>query len=142
MTTLSELQNQQIDVTTTIPINRPTIPVGEIDRAGIGVSLGHDSITDHWSPFGTGNTIQKLGLLAERFKYIDEFSLSRLLKYATGGVTPLDENGQRVWPNAGDTASMLLVDASCTAEAIARRSTIKAVFFKGKEIKNKLLQMQ
>lgn len=139
---LLELQNQQIDVTTTVPINRPTIPVGEIDRAGIGVSLGHDSITDHWSPFGTGNTIQKLGLLAERFKYIDEFSLSRLLKYATGGVTPLDENGQRVWPNAGDTASMLLVDASCTAEAIARRSTIKAVFFKGNEIKNKLLQMQ
>lgn len=139
---LAELQKQQIDVTTTIPINRPTIPVAEIDRAGVGVSLGHDSITDHWSPFGTGNTIRKLGVLAERFKYIDEFSLNRLLKYATGGVTPLDEKGQRVWPTAGNAASMILVDASCTAEAIARRADIKAVFFNGNEIKNKLHQMQ
>jgi cytosine/adenosine deaminase-related metal-dependent hydrolase len=139
---LTELKESQIDVTTTIPINRPTIPVVEIDRAGIQVSLGHDSITDHWSPFGTGNTIQKLGILAERFKYIDEFSLNRLLKYATGGVTPLNEEGERVWPKVGDTASMMLVNASCTAEAIARRADINAVFFKGQEIKNKLLQMQ
>lgn len=139
---LAELREQRIDVTTTIPINRPTIPVAEIDRAGVGVSLGHDSITDHWSPFGTGNTIRKLGVLAERFKTIDEFSLNRLLKYATGGVTPLDESGQRVWPMAGDAASMMLVDASCTAEAIARRADIKAVFFNGNEIQNKLLQLQ
>lgn len=139
---LAELRKQQIDVTTTVPINRPTIPVAEIDRAGVGVSLGHDSITDHWSPFGTGNTIRKLGVLAERFKCIDEFSLNRLLKYATGGITPLDEKGQRVWPNVGDAASMMLVDASCTAEAIARRADIEAVFFNGNEIKNKLHQMQ
>ena len=139
---LTELKESQIDVTTTIPINRPTIPVAQIDQAGIQVSLGHDSITDHWSPFGTGNTIQKLGVLAERFKYIDEFSLNRLLKYATGGVTPLNEAGERMWPKVGDTASMILVNASCTAEAIARRAEISAVFFKGKEIKHKLLQMQ
>lgn len=141
-TTLNELKENRIDVTTTIPINRPTIPVLEIDRAGIGVSLGHDSITDHWSPFGTGNTIQKLGVLAERFKYIDEFSLNRLLKYATGGVTPLNEAGERVWPEIGDDASMILVNASCTAEAIARRAEIKAVFFNGQELKSKLPQMQ
>lgn len=141
-TTLNELKDNRIDVTTTIPINRPTIPVVEIDRAGIDVSLGHDSITDHWSPFGTGNTIQKLGVLAERFKYIDEYSLNRLLKYATGGVTPLNEAGERVWPEIGDDASMILVNASCTAEAIARRAEVKAVFFNGQELKSKLPQMQ
>ena len=141
-TTLADLRESRIDVTTTIPINRPTIPVAKIDQAGIEVSLGHDSITDHWSPFGTGNTIRKLGTLAERFKYIDEYSLNRLLKYATGGITPLNEQGERVWPQVGDTASMILVNASCTSEAIARRADIKAVFFKGKEIKNKLPQMQ
>ncbi|ALS77243.1 amidohydrolase family protein [Planococcus kocurii] len=140
--TLADLRESRIDVTTTIPINRPTIPVAKIDQAGIEVSLGHDSITDHWSPFGTGNTIRKLATLAERFKYIDEYSLNRLLKYATGGITPLNEQGERVWPQIGDTASMILVNASCTAEAIARRADIKAVFFKGQEIKNKLPQMQ
>lgn len=48
------LKEQEIDVTTTIPINRTTIPVPALDRYGIPVSVGHDSLTDHWSPFGTG----------------------------------------------------------------------------------------
>ncbi|MTD30647.1 amidohydrolase family protein [Planomicrobium sp. YIM 101495] len=139
---LAELRANRIDVTTTIPVNRPTIPVLEMDKAGIGISLGHDSITDHWSPFGTGNTIQKLNILAERFKCVDEFSLNRILKYATGGITPLDNEGERVWPKVGDDASMILVNATCTSEAIARRAGVKAVFFNGQEIKNRLPQMQ
>jgi cytosine/adenosine deaminase-related metal-dependent hydrolase len=134
------LKDQEIDVTTTVPVNRPTIPIPILDKLGITVSTGHDSITDHWSPFGTGNTIQKLGTLAERFRLIDEYSLTRALKYATGGITPLDENGERIWPKVGDDASMMLVNASCSAEAIARRATVEALFFKGKKVESKLTE--
>lgn len=132
------LKDQEIDITTTIPINRPTLPVTELDRLGIGLSLGHDSITDHWSPFGTGNTVQKLGMLAERFRMIDEYSLSSVLKYATGGKTPLNEKGERVWPQVGDEATMMLIDASCSAEAVARRAEVKSLYFKGKKVESKL----
>ncbi|KAB7705038.1 amidohydrolase family protein [Bacillus aerolatus] len=132
------LKDQEIDVTTTIPINRPTIPVPALDKLGISVSVGHDSITDHWSPFGTGNTIRKLGVLAERFRMIDEYSLSSVLKYATGGITPLNEAGERVWPKVGDDATMILVNATCSAEAIARRATVESLFFKGKKVESKL----
>lgn len=131
------LKEQEIDVTTTIPINRTTIPVPALDRYGIPVSVGHDSITDHWSPFGTGNTIQKLGTLAERFRMIDEYSLSSVLKFATGGITPLNKAGERVWPKVGDDATMMLVDAACSAEAIARRAPVEALFFKGKKVESK-----
>ncbi|MBX9975571.1 amidohydrolase family protein [Cytobacillus firmus] len=131
------LKEQEIDVTTTIPINRTTIPVPALDRYGIPVSVGHDSITDHWSPFGTGNTIQKLGTLAERFRMIDEYSLSSILKFATGGVTPLNKAGERVWPKVGDDATMMLVDATCSAEAIARRAAVESLFFKGKKVESK-----
>ncbi|WP_264740371.1 amidohydrolase family protein [Cytobacillus firmus] len=131
------LKEQEIDVTTTIPINRTTIPVLDLDRYGIPVSVGHDSITDHWSPFGTGNTLQKLGTLAERFRMIDEYSLSSALKFATGGVTPLNKAGERVWPKVGDDATMMLVDATCSAEAIARRATVESLFFKGKKVESK-----
>lgn len=134
------LKDQEIDITSTVPVNRPTIPIPTLDKFGIQVSVGHDSITDHWSPFGTGNTIQKLGILAERFRLSDEYSLSKTLKYGTGGVTPLNEKGERVWPKVGDDATMMLVNASCSAEAIARRATVGSLFFKGKKVEAKLTE--
>lgn len=135
------LKEQEIDVTTTIPINRTTIPVPALDRYGIPVSVGHDSITDHWSPFGTGNTIQKLGTLAERFRMIDEYSISSVLKFATGGITPLNKAGERVWPKVGDDATMMLVDATCSAEAIARRAPVESLFFKGNKVESKRTEL-
>jgi cytosine/adenosine deaminase-related metal-dependent hydrolase len=134
------LKDQEIDISSTVPVNRPTIPIPTLDKFGIQVSVGHDSITDHWSPFGTGNTIQKLGILAERFRLSDEYSLSTTLKYGTGGVTPLNEKGERVWPKVGDDATMMLVNASCSAEAIARRATVRSLFFKGKKVESKLTE--
>ncbi|WP_408006936.1 amidohydrolase family protein [Pseudalkalibacillus sp. A8] len=134
------LKDQEIDVTTTVPINRATIPIPTLDKLGFPVSVGHDSITDHWSPFGTGNTIQKLGILAERFRMINEYSLASALKYATGGITPLNEKGERVWPKVGDEATMILVNASCSAEVIARRAEVQSLFFKGKKVETKLIE--
>lgn len=133
----SILKEQDMDVTTTVPVNRPTIPIPVLDQLGIQVSIGHDSITDHWSPFGTGNSIQKLGVLAERFRMVDEYSLSSTLKYATGGITPLNDKGERIWPKVGDDATMMLVNASCSAETVARRGTIESLFFKGKKVESK-----
>ncbi|EFI84198.1 amidohydrolase [Listeria grayi] len=129
---IARLAEVGIDVTSTIPINRRTIPVEALYDGGVSVSVGHDSLTDHWSPFGTGDTIAKLNLLAERFKYLDEYSLSRTLRYATGGVTPLNEAGVQVWPQRGDRADFILVDAESTAHLIARKRHIHYLVAGGK----------
>ncbi|MGD6846614.1 amidohydrolase family protein [Rossellomorea aquimaris] len=128
------LKDQEIDITTTIPINRPTIPVPTLDQYGLQVSVGHDSLTDHWSPFGTGDTIEKLNILAERFRLIDEYSINRTWKYASGGITPLDDAGKQVWPQVGDAADFVLVEASCSAEAVARRAKIDSIFKNGEKV--------
>lgn len=128
------LREAQIDVTTTIPTNRPTIPVQYLQKNGVNVSLGHDSLTDHWSPYGTGDTIEKLSILAERFRFMDEFSLNRTWQYATGGIMPLDDEGNAVWPKVGDAANFLLIDAVCSAQAVARRKPITRVIFQGKVV--------
>ncbi|CAM5190472.1 Deaminase OS=Lysinibacillus sphaericus OX=1421 GN=LS41612_06015 PE=4 SV=1 [Lysinibacillus sphaericus] len=41
----------QMDVTTTVPIaiHRATIPIPYLYEKGVNVSVGHDSLTDHWS---------------------------------------------------------------------------------------------
>lgn len=130
------LADYKIDITSTVPVGqgKSTIPIPYLYENGVIVSVGHDSLTDHWSPFGTGDTIQKLNVLAERFRYITEFDLSQSLKYATGGITPLNAKGEYAWPKIGDKANALLVDGVSSAHVIARRCPISTVISKGKII--------
>lgn len=128
---IAVLSEAKIDVTSTVPVSRKTIPIPYLHDNGVPVSLGHDSLRDHWSPFGTGNTLEKLGVLAERFRTIDEYSLSRHWQYASGGITPLDNDGKQAWPKVGDQADFLLIDAVCSAQAIARQRPITQVIHKG-----------
>lgn len=128
------LREAKIDVTSTVPTNRPTIPIQYLHENGVNVSLGHDSLTDHWSPFGTGDTIEKLCILAERFRFMDEYALNRTWKYASGGITPLNDAGERVWPQKGDAANFLLLDAVCSAQVVARRRPITRVVHEGKVV--------
>ncbi|WP_026678717.1 amidohydrolase family protein [Fictibacillus gelatini] len=126
-----------ISITTSVPIGR-TIPIPLLDEKGVDISLGDDSITDHWSPFGKGDSLEKVGTLAERFGFIDERSLGQTLRFITGGVTPLNQEGERVWPNVGDDADFIFVDASCSAEAVARRAKRIAVILKGNVVSGEL----
>lgn len=126
----ARLANRGISITSSVPLGR-TIPIPQLHRQGVGVSLGQDSIMDHWSPFGKGDNLDKAGTLAERFHLMDERSLGQTLGFITGGVTPLDRDGQYAWPKVGDAAHAVIVEASCSAEAVARRSQRRAVLYKG-----------
>ncbi len=130
------LADYKIDITSTVPtgLGKSTIPIPYLYDRGVFISMGHDSLTDHWSPFGTGDTIHRLNILTERFRYITEFDISQSLKYATGGITPLNEKGEVVWPKVGDQANALLADGVSTAHVIARLCPISTVISKGKII--------
>ncbi|PJO45476.1 deaminase, partial [Lysinibacillus xylanilyticus] len=39
--------------------------------------------------------------------------------------------GNQIWPRVGDEANFVFVEASCSAEAVARRSNRTATMFKG-----------
>lgn len=126
-----ELKTAKIDLATSVPVSHSTIPILTLDKYGIPVSVGHDSLIDHWSPFGNGNTIEKLSVLGERFRVLDEVGISQLWKFGSGGVTPLSERGDQLWPKVGDQADLVLVDAVCSAQAIARRRPITTTVHKG-----------
>lgn len=120
-----------MSVASTVPIGRLMMPLPMLHKRGVTVKLGTDSLTDHWSPFGNGDQLEKAGRLAELYGYNDEQALSQALGFITGGITPLDSQGKHVWPLAGDTASFVLVRASCSAEAVARRAERLAVWHEG-----------
>ncbi|MDN5831501.1 MAG: amidohydrolase [Tetragenococcus halophilus] len=133
---IQRMAKNKVDVTTTVVISDEnlTLPVKKLYDNGVMVSFGHDSLTDHWSPFGTGDTIQKLNLFIERCGYIDEYQISQSLRYASGGITPLNEQGEQVWPKIGDQANLILVDAVSSAHMIARQCPISTVVSAGEII--------
>ncbi|KYG90742.1 deaminase [[Bacillus] sp. KCTC 13219] len=133
------LAQQRISIASSVPLGH-TIPIPMLKEKGVEVFLGDDSIIDHWSPFGKGDSLEKVSTLAERFRLSNEYALGQTLGHITGGITPLNEEGQRVWPNVNDVANFVLVDASCSAEAVARRSNRAAVVYKGSLVAGTLLK--
>lgn len=129
---INGLAEQQFTVASTIPLGKLNMPLPQLSQNGVFVMTGTDSVIDHWSPFGTGSMLEKASLYAQLYGNSDEFGLTRSLAIATGNVLPLDDSGKRQWPAVNDNAEMILVDASCSAEAVARVSEVKATFHQGR----------
>ncbi len=125
------LKDASISIVTSLPTGRAIPPVDLLSECGVEVAVGNDNIFDSWWPTGNGDILERAGRLIERYRWTDEKSLSQAFRYITGGRTPLDQKGNQIWPTPGDEASMVLVDASCSAEAMARRAERHAVFYKG-----------
>jgi cytosine/adenosine deaminase-related metal-dependent hydrolase len=123
----------QIDITTA-PLLGAFLPVPMLLEAGVNVSVGSDSLMDHWEPWGRGDMLEKVDWIAQRFGWIDERALADALTLAIGGGRRYDAGGAALWPAIGDTADIMLVDASCSAEAVARRSPRPRVFRLGREV--------
>lgn len=120
-----------ISIASSVPIGKTIMPIPMLQQQGVEVLLGNDSITDHWSPFGIGDILQKAHLAAQLYGWSNEYHLSRALSLATRGITPLDKKGTQIWPKVGDEATAVLVPASCSAEAVARLPKREVVFHKG-----------
>ncbi|KOF20230.1 deaminase [Ensifer adhaerens] len=130
--TASRLAEHQITIASTVPIGSLMMPLPQLSKKGVFVMTGTDSVIDHWSPFGSGDMLEKAYLYAQLYRGSDEFQLSRAMSIATGGILPLDNEGKRSWPNVGDDAAFTLVGASCSAEAVARVPARSATFHKGR----------
>ncbi len=126
------LVEASISITTALQHNVTLPPVPLLKEKGVRVAVGSDNIYDAWRPFGNGDLLERVGRLTNRFHLLDEYSLDQSLGYITNGITLLDKEGNRMWPIQGSEANMVLVEAGCVAEAIARRVKRIAVFFQGK----------
>lgn len=128
----------RIGVGTTMAVGGPVIPVGLLDEVGVEVSLGSDSITDILTPFGQGDILEQVWMLAQRFGWCDEWSLAQALHFGTGPKGRWSADRTRRWPEAGVPADFMLVPATCSAEAVARRVSRQAVYRDGREVFSRL----
>lgn len=121
----------KVGIASSVPFKKTIMPIPTLKKHGVNVLIGNDNVQDFWSTFGSGSMLQKANLIAELYGYATEFALSRSLQFATQNILPLDEKGKQQWPKAGDEAAVVLVDASCSAEAVSRMSKIQALMHHG-----------
>ncbi|MGL4108739.1 amidohydrolase [Clostridium sp. LP20] len=136
-TIAERLKEGKIAINTTAPIDTKALSIPILQSHGISVNIVNDNINDHWSPFGTGDLIQRASRAAEIFSMCDEVSLSEALALVTNGITPLDKEGKQVWPKVGDKANILFAKAESSAHLIARVCPERVVLFKGKFVSGK-----
>lgn len=126
-----KLAEAQIGIVSTIPFGGLIMPIPTLLKYGVNVTTGNDSIVDQWNTFGTGSVLEKANLAAQLYRKSTEYDLSRMLKLATAGPIPLDDKGIQQWPKTGDKANFVLIDASCSAEAVSRMSPVKSLVHNG-----------
>ena len=131
-TIAKRLKEAKITINTTAPIDTKALSIPILQSHGISVNVVNDNINDHWSPFGTGDLIQRVSRAAEIFSMCDEVSLSEALGLVTNGITPLDKEGKQVWPKVGDKANILFVKAESSAHLVARVCPERVILFKGR----------
>lgn len=125
------LAEGKVGIASSVPFRGTVMPIPVLKKYGVDVLIGNDNVQDYWSTFGSGNMLQKANLIAELYGYETEFELSRTLEFATQSTLPLDDHGKQQWPKTGDEASIVLADASCSAEAVSRISKIEALMNSG-----------
>lgn len=125
------LAEGKVGIASSVPFRGTVMPIPVLKKYGVNVLIGNDNVQDYWSTFGSGNMLQKANLIAELYGYETEFELSRTLQFATQSILPLDDKGTQQWPKPGNEASIVLVDASCSAEAVSRISKTEAFMNEG-----------
>ncbi|MBO0432486.1 amidohydrolase family protein [Enterococcus sp. DIV0660C] len=124
------LAENNITIISSIPLNPVIPPLTELRTAGVKTFIGCDNIYDCWSPFGNGDVMDKLTRYAEIFNLTSQKTLTESLELVTN--QPLIEPDG--WVKVGMPANFTLVDATSTAEFVARKIPISASYFKGKKV--------
>ncbi len=119
-----------ITIISSVPLDFHIPPLMELRDAGVNVFLGCDNIYDCWSPFGDGDIMTKLNRFAEIFQQTSQIDLTEALDLVTD--TPvIDPEG---WLKPEMPASFTLVDASSTAEFVARQKPVQASYLRGQRV--------
>ncbi len=127
-----KLAAAEVGIVSTIPFGGRVMPIPTLLKHGVHVATGIDSVIDHWGIYGTGSVLDKASLMAQLYGFGNEFMLSRSLRLATDNLSPLDDKGNQQWPKSNDKADFVLVDSSCSAEAVARVPKIDHLVHAGK----------
>ncbi|KGD96120.1 cytosine deaminase [Achromobacter sp. RTa] len=123
---LQRLAALDVSLLTTAPPSRPVPAVRACREAGVTIFGGNDGIRDTWTPYGSPDMLARATLIGLRndLRRDDEVewafdcvtsAAARACGFADYGLAP------------GARADLVLVDASCVAEAVVKRAPRRLV---------------
>jgi len=116
---LSRLAELRVSILTTAPASRPVPSVRACRDAGVTIFSGNDGIRDTWTPFGDPDLLMRARLVGLRNDFRRDSELAWALGCVTGSAAKacgFADYGLHI----GARADLVLVDASCVAEAVAQ----------------------
>ena len=108
-------------------------PIEMLRAAGVLVFAGNDDIRDTWSPYGTGDLLERAAIIGWKgdFRRDAEVEVAfNLVSTAGAQALGICDYGVRV----GAAANLLTIAASCVSEAVAAHPPRKLVLFDGKVV--------
>ncbi|MGC1329182.1 cytosine deaminase [Pseudomonas sp.] len=106
----------------TFPKRRGVTRVAEIDRAGMNVCFGQDSIKDPWYPLGNGNILRVLDAGLHICHMMGFEDLARSLDLVTDNSARTLNLGERYGIEVGRPANLVILDAESDYEAVRRQA--------------------
>ena len=134
--TAKTLARSGVSILTSAP-EQSMPPLRPLWAAGVTVFAGNDNIRDSWSPFGTGDLLERAHTAARQQNLVSNEELHGALNLVTGAaaqVMGLESYGL----SPGDRADFVLVDAPAVPETIASPPRNRVVYKAGKLVAGSL----
>lgn len=127
---LEKIKERDIQIVSCYQAYQTLLPLKKFFEMGINIASGNDGVRDMWTPFGTGDILERMQLIAMKngFRRDDDLELTMKVCTDNGGkLLGLDNYGIEV----GCQADLVLVKGSSISECIVSRPSDRIVFRKG-----------
>jgi cytosine deaminase len=109
-----------ITITTAAIFDFPVPPLKRLRAAGVNVACGHDDIRDLWSPYGSGDLLERAMHLAYRSTFRRDEDIELALEAVTyNGARAVGLDGYGL--SEGASADLVVVEADTPAHAVVTR---------------------
>ncbi|WP_214317354.1 amidohydrolase [Nonomuraea sediminis] len=124
------LSSAGVSLATVAPASAAPLPLVRLREAGVPVGAGNDGVRDLWSPYGTGDMLERALFLAQRSRFVRDEELEHALEITTYGGAKLA--GRRAGFTPGAPADFVALDTRTPAEAVCLRPTRSLVVKSGR----------
>jgi cytosine deaminase len=122
----------------TFPKRRGVTRVAELDRAGMNVCFGQDSIKDPWYPLGNGNILRVLDAGLHICHMMGFEDLQRSLDLVTDNSARTLNLGERYGIEAGRPANLVILGAESDYEAVRQQAKARVSIRGGRVLMNRV----
>jgi cytosine deaminase len=129
--TADALARAQVAIMTSCPPSAPVPPVSKLRGRGVTVFAGSDNIRDCWSPYGNGDMLDRVSIIAERHAMFTDGELNDAFALTTSEADKALGRPRREL-RAGAVADLVAVEAASVADAVVDRPPRKLVIRAGR----------